>query len=254
MREIKKYLFFTLGLALALMFRPITAEASADNVRIYDDASLLTDQEEQELATYLQSLNDDVNYVVVTTDSNEHGSNQDSRLQYYYELEYFEADPGVAFLIDMYDREIYVSGYGNVRKLIKNADALDITDNVYRYASKGDYYTCILKAFEQANALVSGGHILRPMRYIAALLLSIVLGFFFTFLWAITERSKIDTKVAKSEILMTGAAIAGTAVIYDTTKVRKSSDSGSSGGHSGGFSGGGFSGGGGGHSGGGHSF
>lgn len=33
---------------------------------------------------------------------------------------------------------------------------LPVTDNVYRYASKKDYYTCAEKAFSQAFSLLEG--------------------------------------------------------------------------------------------------
>ena len=135
-------------------------------------------------------------------------------------------------------------------------NATDITDNIYRYATKGDYKTCIIKAFNQADTLTNKGFILRPMRIIVSFLLAIIIGFLVTFFRAMLERSKVKMDGKGAEILMAGAAIAGTAAIYDTRRVRRSQNS-SSGGHSGGgFSGGGGGGfsGGGGHSGGGHSF
>jgi uncharacterized protein len=194
--------------------------------------------------------------VAVTNDSAEYSSNVDGKLESYYSSHYSNNSDGIAFIIDMYDREVYISGYGEISGRIKNDDATDITDNIYRYASKGDYYSCIYNAFVQADTLVNKGMILRPMRIIVSLLIAIILGFLGTFIAAMLERSHVEYSDGAAQILMTGATIAGTAVIYDTRRVRRSSDTGvhSSGGYSGG--GGGFSGGGGGggHSGGGHSF
>lgn len=256
MREIKKTL---LGLVAAVMlFSPIKAQAAAENIYITDDAYLLTDEEVQDIEAYLETLNPETKYVIATSDNSDYGYDADSKLEHYYTKLYSNYDDGIGFIIDMENREIYISGYGKYQKSISNADALDITDNIYRYASRGDYYTCIMKAFEQADTLTNKGFILRPMRIIVALLLAIVLGFLITFFIAMEERASAKAAFKNSDamVIMAGASIVGTAAVYNTRKVRRASDSGGSGGHSGGFSGGGggFSGGGGGHSGGGHSF
>ena len=252
----------------SLLIFPINAKAAADNVYLVDDAQLLDPSEEAEITEYLGTLKDNKNYVVVTNETSFYGSSVDDILAQYYTQKYSKYSDGIAFIIDMSNREIYIEGFGEVQKKISDADCLDITDNAYRYASKGQYAKCIMTAMNQADTLVDGGFILRPMRIIAALLLSILLGFLGTFYMAMMERSKVDfgSSDVASNLLVTGAAIAGTAVIYDTQRIHRPQSSGSSGsgfsggggggfsgGGGGGFSGGGFSGGGG-HSGGGHSF
>lgn len=252
MLKIRK--IFLLMVAMLILALPINAKAATSNVNVIDDAGLLTEDEITKLQDYLQTLNTDINYMVVLSDSNEYGYDPDSIINSYYTSVYSNYDDGIGFIIDMYNREIYIAGYGKCQKSISNADALDITDNVYIYASKGDYYGCIYNAFLQADTLVNKGFILRPMRYIVSLLLAIVLGFLATFFLAMLERSKVKYDSNASQIVLTGATIAGTAAVYDTIR-RRHVESSSSGGH---YSGGGFSGGGGhsggGHSGGGHSF
>lgn len=249
-----KIKFLIATVALALLFSPITVSAKNDNVYIVDDANLLSTEEYNRLEEYLDSLNPDLKYVAVTTSSGENGYNPDSRLEYYYTSKYSNYDDGIAFIIDMYDREIYMSGYGDMAKKLSSGDAYDITDNVYTYASDGDYYNCIYRAFYQANTEVNEGLIIRPMRIIVALLISIILGFLGTFIFAIVQRADMKPSIDSSDLIfMAGASLVGSAAVYDSRRVRRQS---SSSGHSGGgFSGGGggFSGGGGGHSGGGHS-
>ena len=46
----------------------------------------------------------------------------------------------INFIIDMNNREIYMSGYGEAQNKITNGDCYDITDNSYTYAKNGDYY------------------------------------------------------------------------------------------------------------------
>lgn len=251
MRKAKYFIF----LFLVCLLLPIRAEAKS-NVTIIDDAYLLSDDEYDELEEYLDSLDSSYNYVVATTDESNYGQDEDSILFDFYTENYNSREDGVAFLIDMYHRELYLSGYGKAQYEIKNADAYDITDNVYRYASNGEYYECIYSVFEQCNTLINDGIILRPMRLIVTALVSIILGFLFVFLKAVRERARVQT-FTPAEMLLIGASIAGTSTVLNTTRRRIASAGSTYHGGGGGFSGGGggFSGGGGGgHSGGGHSF
>ncbi len=250
MREIK-IIFLTLFAAI-LLATPFTVEAKGSNVTVIDEADLLTSAEEEDLYDYLYTLDDGINYLVVTSD--DYNTNTDSTLERYYSSYYVESSDGVAFIIDMYNREIYISGYGSVKNTLTSADALDITDNVYTYASYGNYYDCILNAFEQADIVVNKGFILRPMRFIVAFLVSIILGFLGVFIWAMMERRHVVISDSAAQIIVTGMAVSGLPVVYDRVKRPRSNGSGGGGGFSGGGGGGFSGGGGGGHSGGGHSF
>jgi len=237
----------TMAVAFAI---PFNVKAQASNVSIIDDADLLSSSEESELEEYLESLDDSINYVAVTTSSSETGYNTDSRLEHYYGLNYSTYEDGIAFIIDMVDRKVYMSGYGDIQDKLTSADATDITDNVYSYASDQDYYECMVNAFIQADTLVNKGFIARPMRIIVTGMLSVILGFLGCFYYGMSARTGNKKAVDKAtSVLMPVGAMTAASAVYKTRKVRhveSSSDGG------GGFSGGG--GGGGGHSGGGHSF
>ncbi len=254
MRNILNYM---LGLAVAIMLIvPLTVQAKDTNVYVIDDADLLSSEEEAELQTYLASLSADYNYMAITAEYNDYENTHALADAYYTDI-YTMDDPGVVFIIDMDNRQIFLSGHGTAKKNLSDADALDVTDNIYKYASKGEYYSCFVKGFNQVNTLLSAGFILRPMRYIVAALLSIVFGFLFTFFWAMSENRKASARATDrmAAAVVAGAAIGASAVIYDSRRTQHVSDSGSSGG---GWSGGGSSGGGGfsggSSSGGGHSF
>lgn len=256
MREIKRIIMLVAFVITFMM--PLSVKAASDNVSIQDDAQLLTDSQEQELYDYLSSLDDGINYIAVTAEDSDY-NDADSTLEYYYSNTFSKFDNGIAFIIDMYHREVYIQGYGDVQYQLRSDDCTDITDNVYRYASREEYFDCIKTAFTQADTIVNKGFILRPMRFIVSFLISIIVGYFLVFRKAMRQRAKFDPygDIA-STVVTVGAPIAGTVMVYDTIRRHRNSDSG--GGHSGGFGGGfggggggGFSGGGG-HSGGGHSF
>lgn len=87
----------------------------------------------------------------------------------------FGQTSGTLFLIDMDNREIYIFSDGAIYRTVTSSYANTITDNVYRYASREDYYSCASKAFEQIQALLAGQRIARPMKYISNALLALIL-------------------------------------------------------------------------------
>ena len=243
----KIILAFMLGLALLLPMK-VDAEPSYSNVYLFDEASILSSSEEEDIVEYLETLDDDINYLVITYDDSDFGSDTDEMLEAYYDAYFSKYDDGIAFAVDMYNREIYISGYGDIQYKITDADAYDITDNAYKFAAKEDYYNCIIKAMNQADTFVNKGFILRPMKYLVLMFLSLIIGYLFAFYKAMLQRANIKMTTSYEDMLLTGANIASGVTVYNTIKSRHSS---SSSGGGGGSSGGG---GGGGHSGGGHSF
>ena len=87
----------------------------------------------------------------------------------------FGTDSGTLFVIDMDQRNIWIHSDGAVYEVITTAYANTITDNVYRYASKGDYYGCASEAFRQIHELLRGRRIAQPMKYISNALLALIL-------------------------------------------------------------------------------
>lgn len=141
-------------------------------VVLEDDAQLLDEEERQELAAAMEDITAYGNAAFKTIDSND-GSTESYARRYY--MEQFGTDSGTLFLIDMDNRNIWIHSDGAVYKVITTSYANTITDNVYRYASYGDYYDCAAKAFEQIYALLEGHRIAQPMKYISNLLLAVIL-------------------------------------------------------------------------------
>ena len=147
---------------------------------------------------------------------------------------------------------IYIVSAGDNYNIVTKRKAEIITDNIYRYASREEYYECADKAFEQIGIILDGGKIAEPMRHASNVVISIVLAFFINF-FIVLGASKIK-KASASEVLKNcdiafeagnvSGTKTGTHSVY--SPVSESSGGGSSGGGGGG--GGGFSGGGGGHS------
>ena len=164
---------------------------------IEDDADLLTDAEEMALYELMQELTLYGNVAFKTIDENSYSSTEGFILDYYDEM--FGESSGGVFLIDMDYRNVWIRCHGAMSKVITNAYTDTITDNVYTYASKEDYYGCAYEAFAEMLVLLQGNKIAQPMKYISNALLATILGLIITyFIVKIMSRAK---KPSKEELL-----------------------------------------------------
>ncbi|MBQ6514515.1 MAG: TPM domain-containing protein [Clostridia bacterium] len=155
------------------------------------------------------------------------------------------------FIIDMATRQLAVWSSTDVQKTLTQSKGYTITDNVYKYASRGDYAGCAESAFNQMYKVLKGVNVKGPMRVISNALLALLAAILLAYLF-ISARMEQEVKVSMPDIITTTAAGAGAVIAAKklTRKVKHSSSSGGGGFHGGG-GGGGFSGGGGGGFGGG---
>ena len=141
-------------------------------VVLEDDAQLLSDEEKAELITQMQEITAYGNAAFKTIDDNDRSAEYFAR-QYYQSQ--FGTDSGTLLLIDMDNRMIWIHSDGVVYQVITTAYANTITDNVYRYASSGDYGECAMEAFGQIHTLLRGQKISQPMKYISNGLLAVII-------------------------------------------------------------------------------
>ncbi len=209
---------------------------------ILDDANLLSDTEKDLLMSDMMPLLRYGNVVFLSVDQNESTADALARNTYH---DKFQSTSGVLFLIDMDNREIILFSDGEVEKQVTADKEDSITDNAYRYASNGDYYTCASSVFQQVDKVLKGQKISEPMKYISNALIALTLGFFISFLF-VWKHS--DIKRASSQEIVKNCAVAFSVGAITATKIGQHrvysppSSSSSSGYHSSG-GGGGFSGG-----------
>ncbi len=243
-------------------FLPVTDVQAAGNYKVIinDQEDLLTDQEENMLRIRMDQMTRYGNAAFVSVRQYEDVGTYAKRVY----REYFGTDSGMLFLIDMGRRKIWIFSDGAVYRVVNKAYANTITDNVYRYASNEEYYTCADRVFEQALTLLEGGRIAQPMKYISNVLIALVVALLINFIFLTSERKREvpDTRAAvRAMTTAVGVKILSEKMTSSRRSKHVESSSGgggSSGGYSGGGGGssGGYSGGGGGSSGGGggHSF
>lgn len=223
------------------------------SVIIEDDAQLLTKEEIDSLLNDMKPLTEQGNIAFKTINQNSNSTSLYAS-NYYYQL--FGAESGTLFLIDMDNRYIYIYSDGTNYNTITQDKANIITDNVYKYASNGDYYKCASETFKQINILLNGGKIMEPMRYISNIIISFISAFVLNFLIVLfsTEIRKsknkeiIDNCNVTFNIKDVNAVKVGSHKDYSPVSDSSSGGGGGSfGGGGGSFGGGRSSGGGGGH-------
>ena len=247
----------------------LRAKAAGDyRVVIQDDADLFSDDEEAKLVTELSENLEYGNMAVITLpEGNSYGGAQQAAEDLTWE--YFQDVDGATFVIDMETRYLYLYTYGTVMKVISVSDCDSITDNIYRQASKGNYYACASEAMSQVGKLLRGYQIARPMMIMLTVMISLFIGSFIMYLimkstMKIGKPSSGELAAAAHTSFNAGPvqALKGlvTTVYSPIPRDTGGGSSGGGGGWSGGGSsgggggGGGFSGGGGGGHGGGHGF
>lgn len=217
---------------------------------IDDEEDLLSSSEEENLLKKLVPL---TQYGNVAFLSGRGDYSAAATIRDFYN-EVFYGKSGLIFFIDMENREIRIQSGGAFYRTISSDVANSITDNVYVFASNGDYYRTAAVAFSQVKAKMEGRFVATPMRWISNFFLAIFLGllFNFTMLLMTWKQNRAGSKAVLGALRPNMILGNREVIMTNQTKVRLSSSSSRRGGQSGGgFSGGGSSGGGGFSSGGG---
>ncbi|MBE6017768.1 MAG: TPM domain-containing protein [Lachnospiraceae bacterium] len=222
---------------------------------IEDDAGLIIDTER--VMESMKPITEYGNVMLKTLDENDDSA---AYFAEHYLHDNFGKSSSVIFLIDMDNRKVYIFSDGAMYKTITRSKAEVITDNIYRYATKEDYDSCAVKAFEQINTLLEGHRIAEPMHIIGIAFISILLGLIICFImiWSSTKRKPVGSRelIRGTDTSVRITEPEASFVSYSKTysPVSSGGGGGSSGGGGGSSGGGGGGGGGSSGGGGGHSF
>lgn len=135
---------------LTLLFLISGSVFAKEEGKVYDGASLLSDSEISELNEKIATLEQATgwNVYAVTTD-NAGGKSAAAYADDFFDEHSPEQEDGVAMLIDMDNREIYLSTCGEAIRYLTDARVDRILDDAYGYVSSGDYAGCL-------NAMADG--------------------------------------------------------------------------------------------------
>ncbi len=119
----------------------LCAAASSDSPRLFDNATLLSSEEADELLAKLDEVseNHDVDIVVVTVNSTGDKSTQDYAADY-YDYNGFSETGGALFLLSMSDRQWFIVTTGTGIQAITDAGREAMSEKFLPYLSDGEYF------------------------------------------------------------------------------------------------------------------
>lgn len=229
---------------------------NGNTIAIVDDAGLLSESDRAGLVESMKPVAEFCSVLLLTTNSN--STSQESYAWQRGEQVFGSNASFTVFLIDMDNRQIYIGSTSDIRKTLTTARAHTITDNIYKYASNGDYAGCARSAFEQMATILNGGKIPEPMKIIGCALIALIGGL--TVCYMIMSSAgkikaatveEIETGMGRNEITVSNVHKRKLSSVFVAAAKGGGSSGGGGFGGGGGFSGGG---GGGGFGGGGHGF
>lgn len=185
---------------LALQGRSAFAQVAYENTNGYevvieDDMELLSSEE---VAMLQQKMEPITEYGNVAFKSVSSFTPTDRFAKNYYDG-LWGNESGTVFVIDMYNRMLYIYSNGAVYRTITKSYADTITDNVYTYASDEDYYTCASMVYEQMYTLLEGGRVAQPMKYLSNAFLAMIISF--VILYFLVKGISAAKKPSESELL-----------------------------------------------------
>lgn len=118
---------------------------------MYDDAALLSDEEQQSLSEEITNLQETTGWeVYVLTTEDAQGKTAREYADDFYDTT-ATGDDGVVFLIDMDNREVTISTAGEAIYYLNDDRIDDILDNGYDYVVDGEYASCFSSMLSDAE-------------------------------------------------------------------------------------------------------
>lgn len=152
-----KLLFTAICLCVGLA---MTMHVSAEEVYVYDQADLLTTEEEEELQSYAEVMKDvwEMNFLIITTDNAE-GKTSMEYADDFYDARFPEdsQEDGMAYLIDMDHREIYLSTSGTAIRYLTDDRIEQVLDAAFERVAEGDYYGTFEAFFDESESWLYEG-------------------------------------------------------------------------------------------------
>ena len=118
----------------------LTTPAVDATEKVYDFADLFTDEEEQQLYTKITNYINEYNLDLAVVTIDENNKTPREYADDFYDYNDFDQQGGILFLIDMYNRKIYMSTTGEAIKMYNDYRINTALDEVYTYMSDEEYY------------------------------------------------------------------------------------------------------------------
>lgn len=132
-----------LWMLVFLLSAPVPA-AAEEFGNVFDDAGLLTETQRAELDAKVTGLKEKTGWdVFAVTTADAQGKSAMEYADDFYDARTAEESDGILALIDMDNREIYLSTCGEAIRYLTDGRIDTILDDAFGYVSEGDYSGCL---------------------------------------------------------------------------------------------------------------
>lgn len=135
--------------------------AAASEQRVYDEASLFSKSQTNSMEGIIEELRGTIKMdVVVLTIDDAQGKTSEAYADDYYDYNGFGTGKdasGVILLIDMDNREIYISTTGKMIKYLTDQRINTLLDSIYTQVAKGDYYRSAIIFLSEVEKYINEG-------------------------------------------------------------------------------------------------
>ena len=147
---------------MVAMFSMLLVGFDSTKNKIFDEAGLLTAQEEAKLQQRCIdiAMKTNVDITIVTTDETGGLTSKQYAEQYYVNHGFgYDSSPGngILLLIDMDNRYAWITTSGTVKTYITDEKSVDITDSISSKLTKKDYYAACNKYLDKVAYALPGG-------------------------------------------------------------------------------------------------
>lgn len=159
--------FLFLAVFLCLRIQGVKASDVQERT-VYDYGELLTGSQEESLTEKTQGLCEKhhMNFIILTTADAGGKSAQEYADDFYMDQGFYDDGKkgGITMLIDMDNREVWLSTAGDMRYYVSDAEVEEILDAGYDYLTDGQMYQCFVSMLRMTDQIVDRG--LSPEDYL----------------------------------------------------------------------------------------
>ncbi len=143
-RRIRAFFFVFLLIVTLGSVSVCAAEESADGRNVYDDAGLLTQSEQKAVEEQILALKEASGWnIFAVTTSDTGGKSTMAFADDFFDEHSPEQEDGVAVVIDMDNRQIYISTCGIAIRYLTDERIERILDDAYEEITDGEYKACL---------------------------------------------------------------------------------------------------------------
>lgn len=157
----RKEILFAAAFFMMVFFSIPVQAAEGQEQTVFDYGDLLTDSEESELTRQTLELSGkhEMNFIILTTADAKGKSAQEYADDFYMDQGFYDDGKkgGITMLIDMDNRQVWLSTAGDMRYYVSDDEVEEILDAGYDELEEGYMYSCFERMLECTDRVVDRG-------------------------------------------------------------------------------------------------